>query len=371
MGFPPACEEGSKGIVQSGVLIDKTTIMTKTPDRQNPAKSPKPASITAVARHAGVSIATVSRIMNGIVNKSSPATQLRVKAAVEELGYRPVTHGQSLRRGESRVVSIHAVNLANPTMAAIAASAETALREAGYTMVLCDTHDQPDLQDTTLLDMRAHMVRGYVLLGTIDSAQLAQFQNHREALLYVNRRPHGSSSTPDDFVGIDNKAAGAAVAAYFKQRGLHHCGLIHGALHSPATSDRVEGYTGTLSETGQGLNPRHIFAGQGLNHLQIGYDGITDLLQKGVLPDALFCSSDLIAYGAHRRLSELDIQVPRDIVLMGFDDNPLNDWIAPWLNSVSVPYPKFGQAIVTGLEAVWNQGDRSAKILPFNIVERA
>jgi LacI family transcriptional regulator len=234
-----------------------------------------------------------------------------------------------------------------------------------------DTHDQPDLQDTTLLDMRAHLVRGYVLLGTIDSAQLAQFQNHREALLYVNRRPHGATSTPDDFVGIDNKAAGAAVATYFKQRGLQNCGLIHGALHSPATSDRVDGYTGTLSETGQGLNPRHIFAGQGLNHLQIGYDGITDLLQKGALPDALFCSSDLIAYGAHRKLSELGIQVPRDIVLMGFDDNPLNDWIAPWLNSVSVPYPKFGQAIVTGLEAIWNRGDRSAQILPFNIVERA
>ena len=345
--------------------------MTKAPLPQFPGKSPKPASITAVARQAGVSIATVSRIMNGIVNKSSLATQQRVRAAVEELGYRPVTHGQSLRRGESRVVSIHAVNLANPTMAAIAASAETALRAAGYTMVLCDTHDQPDLQDTTLLDMRAHLVRGYVLLGTIDSAQLVQFQDHGEALLYVNRRPQGTDSTPDDFVGIDNKAAGAAVASYFQQRGLRHCGLIHGALHSPATSDRVDGYSGTLSEMGTGLNSRHVFAGQGLNHLQIGYDGINHLVGKGALPDALFCSSDLIAYGAHRRLSELGIQVPRDIVLMGFDDNPLNDWIAPWLNSVSVPYPKFGEAIVKGLEAIWTQGDRSAQILPFNIVERA
>ncbi len=346
-------------------------MMTKTPSSQFSGKSPKPASITAVAKQAGVSIATVSRIMNGIVNKSSPATQERVKAAVEALGYRPVTHGQSLRRGESRVVSIHAVNLANPTMAAIAASAETALRMAGLTMVLCDTHDQPDLQDTTLLDMRAHLVRGYVLLGSIDSAQLGQFQDHGEALLYVNRRPQGSNSTPDDFVGIDNKAAGAAVAAYFQKRGLHHCGLIHGALHSPATADRVDGYSNTLSDLGQALKPRHIFAGQGLNHLQIGYDGIKQMLEQGALPDALFCSSDLIAYGAHRSLSELGVQVPRDIVLMGFDDNPLNDWIAPWLNSVSVPYPKFGQAIVKGLEAIWTQGDRSAQILPFTIVERA
>jgi LacI family transcriptional regulator len=345
--------------------------MAKKSDYQTLGKGPKPATITSVAKQAGVSVATVSRIMNGIVNKSSLVTQQRVRAAVEELGYRPVTHGQSLRRGESRVVSVHAVNLANPTMAAIAASAESALRAAGYTMLLCDTHDQPDLQDMTLLDMRAHLVRGYVLLGMIDSVQLTNFQNHGEALIYVNRRQYGPTSTPHDFVGIDNKAAGAAVARYFKQRGLHLCGLIHGALHSPATSDRVEGYSGILLDIGQPLKPQHIFAGQGLNHLKIGYDGITHLLEQGALPDALFCSSDLIAYGAHRRLSELGIQVPRDTVLMGFDDNPLNDWIAPWLNSVSVPYPKFGQSIVKGLEAIWNKGDRSAQILPFTIVERA
>ena len=345
--------------------------MAQKSETQTPGKGLKPATIMSVAKEAGVSVATVSRIMNGIFNKSSLATQQRVRAAVEELGYRPVTHGQSLRRGESRVVSIHAVNLANPTMAAIAASAESALRTAGYTMLLCDTHDQPDLQDTTLLDMRAHLVRGYVLLGRIDSAQLANFQNHGEALIYVNRRPYGPTSTPHDFVGIDNKAAGAAVASYFMQRGRHQCGLIHGALHSLATLDRVDGYANSLSNISQGLKPTHIFAGQGLNHLQIGYDGINHLHQQGDLPDALFCSSDLIAYGAHRRLSELGIGVPRDIVLMGFDDNPLNDWIAPWLNSVSVPYPKFGQSIVKGLEAIWNNGDRSAQILPFNIVERA
>lgn len=335
------------------------------------AKSPKPASITAVARQAGVSIATVSRIMNGIHNKSSPETQLRVRAAVEALGYRPVAHGQSLRRGESRVISIHAVNLANPTMAAIAASAETALRAAGYTMVLCDTHDRADLQDASLMDMRAHLVRGYVLLGAIDSAQLADFQNRNEALLYVNRRPRGPLSTPDDYVGIDNQAAGAAVARYFKSRGLHQCGLIHGAPHSPATADRVQGYSETIAGLGLALTPRHLFAGQGLDHLQIGYDGMSRLMEQGPLPEALFCSSDLIAYGAHRKLTECGLQIPRDIVLMGFDDNPLNDWIAPWLNSVSVPYPKFGQAIVKGLEAIWNRNDRSAQILPFTIVERA
>jgi LacI family transcriptional regulator len=344
--------------------------MTKSLTHKKSGNGLKPASITAVANYAGVSIATVSRIMNGIQNKASLATQQRVRAAIDELGYRPVTHGQSLRRGESRVVSLHAVNLANPTMAAIAASAETALRAAGYTMVLCDTHDQADLQDATLLDMRAHLVKAYVLLGAMASPQLSLFQRHKESILYVNRRPHGTLTMPHDYVGIDNMAAGIAVAQYFHKRGLVHCGLIHGAAHSPATVDRITGFKSAALELGLTLNKNYIVSGRGLGHLQIGYDGVDKILSHGALPEALFCSSDLIAYGAHRRLSELGFEIPRDIVLMGFDDNPLNDWVAPWLNSVSVPYAQFGDAIVKGLKAIWTNANREAQILPFKIVER-
>ena len=66
----------------------------------------------------------------------------------------------------------------------------------------------------------------------------------------------------------------------------------------------------------------------------------------------IFCLSDLIAYGAHRRLTEAGLLVPRDVVLVGFDDNPLNDWVAPWLSSVRVPYDRFGPAVVAGLRKI-------------------
>ncbi len=112
-------------------------------------------SINAVAARAGVSIATVSRVINGVANKASPATIVRVKEAIAALDYRPTSAGRALRQRTSRLVAVLAANLANPAMAAIAASAETALRDAGLVMVLCDTHDRPELQDEYLREMLA------------------------------------------------------------------------------------------------------------------------------------------------------------------------------------------------------------------------
>src|SRR5262245_19878382 len=104
-------------------------------------------SLAVVAEAAGVSRATVSRIVNGEVGRASPQTVERVRRIVSELGYRPNHAGRSLRLRESQIVAMLAPNLDNPAMAAIAASTENALRDAGYVMVLCDTHDRADLQD--------------------------------------------------------------------------------------------------------------------------------------------------------------------------------------------------------------------------------
>src|SRR5579871_2703525 len=98
-------------------------------------------SIADVAERAGVSIATVSRVANGIANKTSDRTAERVRQAIAELGYRPVSVGRALRARQSRLVALLAANLANPAMAAIAASVEAALRREDLVMVLCDTHE--------------------------------------------------------------------------------------------------------------------------------------------------------------------------------------------------------------------------------------
>jgi LacI family transcriptional regulator len=87
-------------------------------------------------------------------------------------------------------------------------------------------------------------------------------------------------------------------------------------------------------------------------------------------PAGIFCTSDLIAYGVHRRLREAKLAVPRDVRMIGFDDNPLNDWIAPWLSSVRVPYRGFGAAIAETLDDIRSGGSPGERLLGFELVTR-
>lgn len=333
------------------------------------ARGAKPASIADVARAAGVSIATVSRIVNGTTGKASAATVARVQATIAQVGYRPTGAGQALRKGQSRLVAVLAANLANPAMAAIAASIETALRDVGLAMVLCDTHDNPDLQDEYLSEMRAQAVRATVLLGGVRSKQLSNAMAGAAPLLFVNRRcPIDKAAA---FVGIDNQAAGAAVAKALHARVLKGTlAVIHGSLESSATSDRIAGFRRQLQALGRTLLDIDVPAALGADHLALGHAATTLLLAQPVRPAAIFCASDLIAYGTHRRLREAGLRVPQDMLLIGFDDNPLNDWIAPWLASVRVPYAAFGPAIVAMLGEMWRGEKPAARLLDYTLVDR-
>lgn len=323
------------------------------------------ATIGEVAARAGVSIATVSRVMNGVANKASPATIAKVRRVVAELGYRPQSAGRTLRQRTSRLVAVLAANLANPTMAAIAATAETALRERGLVMVLCDTHDKPELQDEYLLEMRAHRARVIVLLGAVPSPGLSAMHRRGDPLLFVNRRSPDDPDLP--VIGIDNRAAGADVADYLATRVTGAFAVVHGALHSSATADRVAGFLTRAVERGRPIAPDRVLGGVG-DHLDIGYRAFGTLLSRGDVPAAILCTSDLLAYGVHRRAREAGLAVPDDLVVIGFDGNPLNVWVAPWLASVEVPYAAFGPAIARAADAIGRGAPVPRPTLPHRLV---
>ena len=324
--------------------------------------------ITEVADAAGVSIATVSRVLNGIGNKASVETEARVRDAAERLGYRPLNAGRALRGSRSGLVALLAANLANPAMAAIASAAEASLRQAGLTMLLCDTHDRAELQDEYLREMRTHMAQAIVLLGAVDSPGLAALRAAGEPMVFVNRVCPSDPSAP--FVGIDNRAAGAEVADRLAARDALPLAVIHGPLHSSATAERLAGFVERAAALGAPVAGDRILTVPDAEHLLIGYGAVAQLLERRPTSRGLFCSSDLIAFGAHRRLREAGLAVPDDVAVVGFDDNPLNPWVAPWLSSVKVPYDAFGEAIRASVDALLG-GDHGGRwVLPHRFVDR-
>lgn len=331
--------------------------------RSTSAKPGSRASLAAVAKRAGVSISTVSRIVNGIVGRASAETVERVRQAVDELGYRPDRIGRAMRQRQSNVVALLAPNLANPAMSTIAASTEEALRRAGHVMVLCDTHDRADLQDEYLAAMDAQLVRSVIFLGAVASPALKAASEEGEVFLFVNRRNPHDERAP--FVGIDNRGAGAAVAAHFLASGHAPLAIIHSDHSSSAVRDRTHGFVDVLTKAGIAPEALMRLSVPGDVHLDIGYQAAGALLTAPQRPRAVLCTSDLIAYGAHRRLTEAGLAVPGDVVLVGIDGNPINPWLAPWLSSVVIPYEDYGPVIVDSLERIWAGEDPGERLLPY------
>ena len=295
-----------------------------------------------VAARANVSVATASRVLNGVPNRASFETAKRVRAAAAELNYRPVIAGQMLRGQPSRLVAVVAAELANPAMAAMAASIERALRERGLVMALGDNHQRADLQDEFLAEMSAYHVRAVCLIGAEPSAGLDRIRRQGTPVVFVNR-----PTTEDPgaaYVGIDNRRAGADLAQHLIARGYSRIGLIHAMLGHSASALRREGLLGELRAGGF---PCHAIVEAGrpvANHLQAGFDSMQDLLRAANPPSAVVCLTDGLAYGAHRALRERDSD--REIAFYGFDDAFLNDWVAPWLNSIASPTHLYGPAVL-------------------------
>ncbi|WP_431098534.1 LacI family DNA-binding transcriptional regulator [Polaromonas aquatica] len=320
-----------------------------------------PVSLSEVAVQAGVSISTVSRIVNGETRRASPETLARVREAIRTVGYHPNQLGRALRSRESRLVAMLAANLDNPVMATLAASTEAALREAGYTMILCDTHDRPELQDDYLNAMRSQVVQGYVMVAAQPSAGLRDFVERGAPMVFVSRRsPFGTCA----FVGPDNLAAGAAAADYLLDRGIDAPAVVFPSRGSSTTRERVQGFCERAAARGLSADRIRQVEAPGISHLEIGYAAAAQFAAPSAWPRGAMCISDQVAYGVHRVARENGIRVPGDCELVGIDGNPINAWLAPWLTSVKIPHQDFGPAIVDLMLSLWGGEAPRERLMP-------
>ena len=317
-----------------------------------------------MAAHAGVSIATVSRIVNGEQKRASAQTIARVEAAIKAVGYHPNQLGRALRRRESKLVAMLISNLDNPVMAAIAASTEFALRQAGYVMILCDTHDRADLQDEYLGAMRSQVVHGYVMVACQPSEGLRDFVERGAPMVFSNRRsPFGQCA----FVGIDNAQAGADVADHLLDAGIADLAVAFPERESTASRERVRGFCERAVARGVVGGSIRRVGGPGLSHLEVGYAAARQFEGKAAWPRGLLCVSDQLAYGAYRAATECGVRVPEDCRIVGIDGNPINRWIATWLSSVEVPYQDTGPKVVELLTELWAGEPPREILLPYRL----
>lgn len=325
---------------------------------------PPALSIRDVASRAGVSIATVSRVVNDEARGVSNETRARIQALIKEMNYQPNRIGRALREQTNDTCALVISNIQNNFYAAIAWELERQLNDIGKVLLLFNTNENAALQDRCFDEINGRRVSGVFMLCVVESPKLRQSVDQNYTV-FINRRVDSLGEI--SFVGVDDYAAARDVMlAILRNRELP-VGIIHGPLYSDTSARRVNGIMDLLREKNVAIDAGDLREAR--LSMDSGYQRAVELMERKQYR-ALFCGNDQIAYGAHRRCREIGLAVPRDIKIYGFDDNPLNDWLAPWLNTVRVPHVSFAAEAIRQLQKLRDGGPHRSIVLPYHIVLR-
>lgn len=322
-------------------------------------------SIRDVARAAGVSIASVSRVINEGSGGVSAKTRVKVEKAIAELNYSPNWIGQALRGQATNTYAMVISSIQNNFYAAVAWEIERRLNDRGAAMLIFNSNENVALQDRCLEEIRSRQVAGVFLLCAVDSPRLHTV-SAQTPVLFINRRLDAMPQVP--FVGIDDRSAAAELAGAIVREHDGPIALVHGPQRSATSRARLEGFAGEFERAGRPVASED--AAEAELSMESGYACAVTLLAGGKRYGAMVCGNDQIAYGVYRRCRELGLSVPADTAIYGFDDNPLNQWLAPWLNTVRVPHVEFAEAALNAMDRLQSGEMVGDTILPYDLVLR-
>ncbi|MFV2011138.1 MULTISPECIES: LacI family DNA-binding transcriptional regulator [unclassified Micromonospora] len=297
------------------------------------------ATIYDVARKAEVSPATVSRVVNGHTNVD-PALADRVRRAMRELDYRPNAVARNLRRSRTTLWAVVISDIGNPFFTALVRGVEDLAQQAGYSVVLCNTDEDPAKESRYLNAVLAEQVAGVIIAPSGPAADLGQLTAARVpvVVVVVDRQLHGSRI---DTVLVDNEHGARLATAHLLDSGYRRIACITGRRGVWTACRRLGGYQRALADAGQPYQEelvRHAdFRSDG------GYRAMTELLRLRPRPDALFAANNLMTVGAVEYLVDQGIAVPAEMGVVGFDDLPWAHLVRPALTTVTQPTYQLGE----------------------------
>lgn len=295
-------------------------------------------TIRTVARRAGVSIATVSYVINGS-RACGEDVRERVLRAIREVGYRPNSHARALRRRESRSLGLIVPDNANPFFAEIAHGIEAECRRRGYTLLLGNSDGDPAREAEHVEALVSHRVDGLILISsTSHPAYLEALIQTGPPLVIVDRALDGLAV---DTVVVDNRAAGRAAVEHLISLGHRRIVCVSGPAGLRPSAERVAGYREALAAAGLAAAPVEVietdFTFEG------GRQTFARLAALVPRPTAVFACNDLIALGILNAALAAGWSVPGDLSIVGFDDILPAALVRPSLTTMAQPGRELGR----------------------------
>lgn len=318
------------------------------------------ANIRDVARHAGVSIATVSAALNESASVSEE-TRRRVLAAVEAVGYAPNAIAQSLRRGMSRLIGVVVTDLSNPFCSTLVRTIERHAIAAGYSIIICMTDDDERRELKVLDQLRMQRVAGIVLTPV---GRGATYLRHLESaslppLVTVDQMAPGLAR---DYVGVDNRAATRMLVTYLLRLGHRRIAMICGRQGMWTADERLAAFRDTLAEAGFPADPELCVPGN--YDGDIAYRATMPLLNRRDPPTAIIGANNVMALGALQAVLDLGFRCPADVSIAGIDDVPWGGLVRPRVTSVVQPVEEIAAVAATWLLERIAAGKDGQRIVP-------
>jgi LacI family transcriptional regulator, repressor for deo operon, udp, cdd, tsx, nupC, and nupG len=308
-------------------------------------------NIREVAKRAGVSTATVSRVLSR-PDVVSPDTRVRVLKAVERLGYAPNSVAKNLRTLKSRKLLVTVPDIANPFFALILQGIEDAAQKNGYAVLVGDTQDDETREERYAQMLKQKEADGLIFLGhRLPRVAASVVQELSPLCAPIVNGCEFSAELGVPSVHIDNAKASAEAMQHLFELGHRAIGIVTGPLRSPLSRDRLAGARASARE--RDCEPDLIVM-QGDFSIQSGAEAAEALLQREHPPTAVFCFNDEMAMGVIRCARRRGLRIPEDLSIVGFDDIRFAQCLEPPLTTIAQPMRAIGEGTVRLLLEILN-----------------
>ncbi|MFI9461504.1 LacI family DNA-binding transcriptional regulator [Streptomyces xiamenensis] len=293
-------------------------------------------TITAIAREAGVSVPTVSRVVNGR-SDVAPDTRARVEDLLRQYGYRRRTVAPGDR---AALLDLVFNDLDSPWAVEIIRGVEEVAHASGVGTVVSAIHDRAGAARQWMKNLRARASDGVILVTSALEPVLHK-ELHRLGVPLVVIDPAGSPALDAPTIGATNWAGGMAATGHLLELGHRRIGFIAGPPRLLCSRARLDGYRSALEDAGVPVDDELIVPGDFYH--ESGFTGCETLMALPEPPTAVFAASDQMALGAIEALRRKGLRVPQDVSVVGFDDLPEMRWSAPPLTTVRQPLAEMGK----------------------------
>ncbi len=320
-----------------------------------------------VAKRAGVAPITVSRVINNS-GYISDTTRERVETVIKEIGYVPNTLARGLRSKRTNTLALIVTDITNPYFTLMARGVEDVAGASNYTVIYCNTDESETKEEKYANILAQRQVDGVLLVPAGGNDKTIKFfESNGISVVILDRRVSGVKT---DFVCSDSEDGANLLVKLLIRLGHNRIAIITGSKNVSTSVDRVAGYQRALREAGLSKNELVYF---GEFNYQSGYELTRQVIMQSPKPTAIFGANNFILIGIIKALHDLQVNVPEDVSVVGFDDLPESMLVTPFLTVATQPAYEMGRLATELLlnRISDNLPDNCQEIiLPIKIIER-